>query len=622
MNDIHHQPENIIYATEQYIVVIINCKSKKINPKLEPLYNEIIKFHSKANVYNGDNTVLDRRPGQIKIITTSSSTRKADIILIYGQYYEGKTDLPNDNKRKRLEWFQDALDEIAEIKDLRSIAFPTQIAKDGGGNWAQYYQAIRDFSQTIHLKNENIKVSIYENPTLESETSTDNQAPKKISLVNCLNLTEVVDLKMIKMNTQKIKLSIEKPSLLNRDSLANSVNKTRIKALQKEKESEKLMDLISSESTGPKEQNDDEISSDNYEANHETESPSKAKQTLNLTTESDDESENKSKPDSPTKPKISIKKEFPQKAKPKINLQKPSIKTKPEEPEEPEPKAVEEPEPKEVEEPEPEAVEEPELDQESEEIKRIYPETIKNPDWNTKSLSQVAQTELGGWSKEIFSLPDIQEILGDIDRELSQELEKHGEKIRFLPDFDNIFAAFRLSDWDQTRVVILGQDPYFANTNEAMGLSFSVPEGVKIPPSLRNIFKEIKDTYEDYEVPKNGDLTGWAKQGVLLLNSALTVRHKTAGSHMRIWKTLTDKIIELISKKKTTPVIFMLWGGHAKGKSKLIKNSKHVILTATHPSPLGANQGGWFGCGHFGESNIKLMESGQDPVDWGSEQLI
>ena len=598
MNDIHHQPENIIYATEQYIAVIINCKSKKINPKIEPLYNEIIKYHPKANIYNGDNTVLDRRPGQIKIITTSSSARKADIILIYGQYYEGKTDLPNDNKRKRLEWFQDALDEIAEIKDLRSIAFPTQIAKDGGGNWAQYYQAIRDFSQTIHLKKENIKVSIYENPTLENESAIDNQAPKKISLVNCLNLNEVVDLKMIKMNTQKIKLNIEKPTLLNRDSLANSVNKTRIKALQKEKETEKLIDLISSESTGPKNEDADEISSDNYEPEPSQESPTKPKQTLNLTTESDDESEKKSES---SKPKISIKKESPTKpkTKPKISLKKPSISQN---------KSEEEPEKEPKGEPEGEPEEEP---------KRFYPETAKNPDWNTKSLTQIAQTELGGWSKEIFNLPDIQEILGDVDRELSQELEKHGEKTRFLPDFDNIFAAFRLSDWDETRVVILGQDPYFANTNEAMGLSFSVPEGVKIPPSLRNIFKEIKDTYEDYEVPKNGDLTGWAKQGVLLLNSALTVRHKTAGSHMRIWKTLTDKIIELISKKKTTPVIFMLWGGHAKGKAKLIKNPKHVVLTATHPSPLGANQGGWFGCGHFGESNIKLMESGQDPIDWG-----
>jgi uracil-DNA glycosylase len=177
-----------------------------------------------------------------------------------------------------------------------------------------------------------------------------------------------------------------------------------------------------------------------------------------------------------------------------------------------------------------------------------------------------------------------------------------------------IFNAFNLCPPEKTKVVILGQDPYHG-FGQAHGLCFSVPSGIPHPPSLINIFRELeKDVQIPY--PLSGDLSPWAKQGVLLLNATLTVQAHRAGSHQsKGWEKFTDQVIQILSDQYEN-IVFMLWGGYAKQKLKLIDGNKHFVLTSGHPSPLSANRGYWFGNGHFSKTNDYLTEKGKDPIDW------
>lgn len=183
-----------------------------------------------------------------------------------------------------------------------------------------------------------------------------------------------------------------------------------------------------------------------------------------------------------------------------------------------------------------------------------------------------------------------------------------------FPLEDQIFNAFNHCTFGEVKVVILGQDPYH-DDGQANGLCFSVNEGVKHPPSLVNIFKEIESDL-GIAYPKSGNLERWADQGVLLLNATLTVRAHQAGSHQKKgWETFTDAVIKTISDNKEH-VVFLLWGGYAKKKAKLIDAKKHTVLTSGHPSPLSANRGYWFGNRHFSQSNEILKESGGQPIVW------
>lgn len=177
------------------------------------------------------------------------------------------------------------------------------------------------------------------------------------------------------------------------------------------------------------------------------------------------------------------------------------------------------------------------------------------------------------------------------------------------PDMHDIFNALKITDYNSVKAVILGQDPYHG-PRQAHGLCFSVQEGVMAPPSLVNIFKEYSADL-GFPMPKSGDLTPWAKNGVLLLNTVLTVRGGMAASHKGIgWEIFTDRIIELLNAREE-PIVFILWGGFAKSKRALITNPNHHILTAAHPSPLSAYNG-FFGCRHFSKTNELLKE----PIDW------
>ncbi len=177
-----------------------------------------------------------------------------------------------------------------------------------------------------------------------------------------------------------------------------------------------------------------------------------------------------------------------------------------------------------------------------------------------------------------------------------------------------IFRAFDLCPFDQVKVVIIGQDPYHEE-GQAQGLSFSVPDGVTFPPSLINIFKEIAQDLGT-PMPTSGDLTRWARQGVLLLNATLTVRAHQAASHQRHgWETFTDAAIRALSAEREG-LVFILWGGYARSKASLIDAHRHLILQSVHPSPLSANRGGWFGNHHFSQCNAYLAEHGQEPIVW------
>ncbi len=182
-----------------------------------------------------------------------------------------------------------------------------------------------------------------------------------------------------------------------------------------------------------------------------------------------------------------------------------------------------------------------------------------------------------------------------------------------FPPGGKIFEAFKATPFDQVKVVILGQDPYH-DVNQANGLCFSVNKGVKFPPSLLNIFKEIKDDIGT-EIPQDGDLSRWAKQGVLLLNSTLTVRAHFAGSHQgHGWEQFTDKVIELLAEKREN-VVFLLWGSYAIKKGAVIDKHKHLVLTSPHPSPLSAHRG-FLGNHHFSLANSYLVSHGKQPIVW------
>lgn len=223
-------------------------------------------------------------------------------------------------------------------------------------------------------------------------------------------------------------------------------------------------------------------------------------------------------------------------------------------------------------------------------------------------------------SDAIFTIPKSWQslILPELDKPyfknlqsyVAQEYNQH----QCYPKKEDVFAALQHCPLEETKVVIIGQDPYHG-PNQANGLCFSVNEGVAHPPSLTNIFKELENDIKK-AYPSSGNLKPWAEQGVLLLNATLTVRANQAGSHQKQgWETFTDTLIQKLSQEQHN-LIFLLWGGFAKKKSRLIDADKHHILSSGHPSPLSANRGYWFGNRHFSSTNKILSDNGKSPILW------
>lgn len=209
--------------------------------------------------------------------------------------------------------------------------------------------------------------------------------------------------------------------------------------------------------------------------------------------------------------------------------------------------------------------------------------------------------------KEEFEKP----YMKDLKAFLLEEKQK-GHQV--YPKGSEIFNALNYTPFDRVKVVILGQDPYHG-IGQAHGLSFSVRKGMAIPPSLKNIYKELNSDINGFTIPDHGNLTKWADEGVLLLNATLTVRAHEAGSHQgKGWEVFTDKIISRLSEEREG-IVFLLWGRYAQNKSALIDGSKHNILTAAHPSPFSAYNG-FLGCRHFSKANEILTKAGKAPIDW------
>ena len=199
--------------------------------------------------------------------------------------------------------------------------------------------------------------------------------------------------------------------------------------------------------------------------------------------------------------------------------------------------------------------------------------------------------------------------------ELTQQVEQEYTYTTCFPPKELIFSAFEQFDFQDTKVVIIGQDPYHG-TGEANGLCFSVNDGVAIPPSLKNIYTEINNEFDRILFPTSGNLERWAKQGILLLNAGLTVRKDEANSHKHLkWNVFTDAVIDLINEQSEN-VVFLLWGSFAQKKGKLIDRNKHLVLESGHPSPLSANRGMWFGNNHLKLTNAYLKEKGKKAIEW------
>jgi len=201
----------------------------------------------------------------------------------------------------------------------------------------------------------------------------------------------------------------------------------------------------------------------------------------------------------------------------------------------------------------------------------------------------------------------------DYFKQLVEFVKNEYTSYKVFPKGRQIFSAFDFCSFDDLKVVIIGQDPYHGD-GQANGLCFSVSDGIKMPPSLKNIFKEIKDDLGK-DFPSSGNLDRWAKQGVLLLNATLTVRSQSPGSHQnKGWEEFTDAVIKTISKEKED-VVFLLWGAYAQRKGEIIDANKHKILSSAHPSPFAANRG-FFGNKHFSQANSYLTQKGLKPIDW------
>ena len=214
---------------------------------------------------------------------------------------------------------------------------------------------------------------------------------------------------------------------------------------------------------------------------------------------------------------------------------------------------------------------------------------------------------------EFFKDIQEEEFCISLNKFLNQEYEEHV----CYPPRDLLFNAFRLTPLDKVRVVIVGQDPYH-EPGQAMGLSFSVPSGIKVPPSLINIYKEIASEYDCKMIYSSGDLTYLAKQGVLLLNSILSVRAHQALSHnIEEYRVFLSKVLELLNHQKQ-PIVFLLWGGPARKLKAYLHNPSHLILECIHPSPLAANHGGWFGNNHIKKANEYLKNNGSVPIKWSN----
>jgi uracil-DNA glycosylase len=579
-----------VTTTAKFICNICDCVS--IGNKGDAWVQQIFQQFNHSNCYVDRTAAKKATPGEIFIKGDGKKNRY--VINLIAQFYPSAPKYANDNITKRLEWFSACLDKVLEIPDMKSVAFPPDLGFYEVHDYEDRYRlCINDFRKKYFLRH---------SQQLTLIDYLGKEIPNKsVAHIN-INYDEPISVLKTNQQTDQVTEPSLEINVVGKFDVSNLfwtgqdiVVKANMAQTQVKIPLKNIEQGVAPPSKFGKSMLDDEA-----EAKPEVKAkiPMKIKPTVEPTPATEPvkvvpivKTPIVAKVTVPIKAPEAIKAPEPIKAKiPLIN------------------KKVVVPETKTV------TIAEIEQPDDTTETK-VMPTYEKNPLW-TKTISELIAELDPSWDP-IFKDPKMLALIPKVEAEFQKEIDTLGDHFVFLPSPPELlFNAFKQCSYPP-KDVILGQDPYFANINEAMGLSFSVPDGVKLPPTLVNIYKELETDLTGFKAPKSGNLTQWAQQGVLLLNTALTVLHGKKEAHLKMWKDFTSEIIRLISVKSPTPVVFMLWGAPAKEKEKVISNvSKHLILKATHPSPLGANQGGWFGCKHFSQCNTFLTKNKLTPIDW------
>jgi len=639
---------DIINAKEQYIVCCANCVDTVIDNVEEPILAKIVDKFPYANIYT-NRKLGDKKKSPIGTIDIMIDDKKTqNIIIMYSHYYRGIKNFPNDSKKRRIEWFEKCLNKIGNIPGLTSLAFQSQFTREFGGDWIQYYNLIMDFDKSLALEGQNVNIVLYDSPDTPKPTETNNIpkiVPKATATTTTLKVVPII--KPVIPEANKVKYDFktvnETPYKINDIVKLVVMDKTTQLIQEQPSKPNISMEIVHTTSDTNSEQNDiSDISSDNATniAQDDVKSvkkivpkkkiikkitptqvidiqilPAKAAEdiitqdTMTADTTStiiEHETNNSS---NHSDDNVSINENvieiIENKNETKANDKKTDETVKEDITDNvTEVNQVQDGTTVQV---------ETEIAELNDEMEPDYEGSECNPEWKYK-LSKLLG-KIKGWE---FLIEDeqIMKALNKVDKLMESEMKTFGEHYKILPSQDLVFNVFNQVPLDDIKVVIIGQDPYYANENEAMGLSFSVPDGIKIPPSLLNIFKELKSDIPTFKIPTSGNLTKWVQQGIFLLNAGLTVRHKKSESHLKEWASFTDRVIELISKNSKHPIVFILWGNYAQKKQNLINLKKDIVLKCVHPSPLSVAQGGWFGNKHFSKTNDELKKLGLKPIKW------
>ncbi len=616
--------ENVISTKSKYLCNLCDCVS--IGNKGDTIVQSVFAQFTHSNCYINRIATKKTLPGSVLIKGDGKKNRY--VINMFVQFYPGSPKYPNDNIIKRVEWFVACLDKILEIPDAESFSFPINIGMYENADYVQrYINLIDDFRKKYYLRHTKI-ITIHDyqgndffiHSKKEEEESIKYDKPIEIIKMEmddpfCFDQSQAVP----KINViQHIELN--KLRYINEQSSINSATKLESENINEPKIK---LDLKKNVSNSPKitiavktpVQSQTTLKNSLLTNNQKQNIPSNADEyipKLNKNMLADDNDDDK---EVIKKSKISVKNKNPVTSNNdgKVSLEKKKIKSlsglgrnmlandTDDEPIKKKKSSIE--------------IKKPIENKPKTNINKTIKCYDKNPSWK-KTISELANEIDESWDL-IFKDPKMMSILSQLDKDFEKEMEAFGDHLEILPSPQNlIFNAFNLCSFPP-KCIIIGQDPYYSNLNEAMGLSFSVPSGIKHPPSLENIFKELSTDISGFNIPtKSGDLTKWAMQGVLLLNTSLTVRYKQKEAHIKQWKDFTDLVIKIIDQNIQQSMVIMMWGSHAKTKKALIKSKKIQTLEATHPSPLGANQGGWFGCKHFSKCNDYLKLNQIEPINW------
>jgi len=542
-----------ITTKAKFLCNICDCVS--IGTRGDPITQLVFEKFTHANIYSERVATKKSLPGTLQIKGDGKKNRY--VVNMITQFYPGAPKYPNDNIMKRLEWFNMCLDKLLDINDAESVAFPQELGTYEPIDYQErYLNALDDFKKKYYLKHRQV-VKMFTYQDQELLFSSDKSQVTYAEPIKMVRLSDLDVLEPTKPKINVIKhVKISELFYLGGTKLS----------FGQERSSFPQSPPVLAQPLPPAphvEKEDVVISKTKAVVNHLAD------------VEGSDEEEKPKK----VKVKVGLKKVTP--VVPVVVTSTPSAQLA--------------------------------LFSKTD----VKPVVIyeKNPTW-TRKISELIDEIDPSWDP-IFKDPKIMGLLAQLDIDFEKEMSTFGDHIEILPaPQTNIFNAFKHTKFP-IKALVLGQDPYFSNLNEAHGLSFSVPDGVKVPPSLDNIFKELSTDVPGFKIPKSGNLTKWASQGVLMLNASLTVRYQQKEGHMKLWKAFTDAIIQLISEKSETPVAFILWGAFAKGKKALIvQQSKHLVIEGTHPSPLGANQGGFFGGKYFSKTNEFIVKHNIKPIDW------